>query len=252
MDSYMEQLDNYRKMLIDHINDLHEFLFETKEESNYVLDTTFMFSSVFLLCIFAASVYFMRSNQRKSLRMVRDKICKSEETINFLIETIEVINKAYQKSMHAADYIRMHKDRVSAQKLLDYLDLKEKLDAIETNAKQGESSSNVVEEEKSNQTEDEIQKRVVEDEKENLTQQDTGKIEIEVKTLESTKKENPKAIQKGEKFSASESLKKPRRSLICVRKTNDGKNNSSPSPVRTQHSNSSARKVSFSGSQIRA
>uniref|UniRef100_A0A1A9V7M9 Uncharacterized protein n=1 Tax=Glossina austeni TaxID=7395 RepID=A0A1A9V7M9_GLOAU len=247
MEPYKEQLHNYREFLLHHINNLFQDFFATHEESNDTVDTVFLCSSVLVLCALAGgAIYFMHNHQRKALR---DKVHKSEETINFLLETIEVIKDVYEKSMRAADYIRIHRDRVSAQKLLDYLDSKEATDA-------GENRDNIVDQ-KPKQIENEISKRT-EDEKQKLAQKISAEIEKEEKMLKEMKNEYPKEIAKGQKLAAADTLKKVRRSNIWVRKTTNGKrNNRSPSPVRRQRAApfcriNNQRRLSLSASEIHA
>uniref|UniRef100_A0A1A9W830 Uncharacterized protein n=1 Tax=Glossina brevipalpis TaxID=37001 RepID=A0A1A9W830_9MUSC len=140
MESYAEQLHNPREFLFDYINNLFQFLSVTHEESNYVLNIVILFSFVFLLCAFAGgAIHIMRNNRRRSLKILQEKICKSDEMINFLLETIKVIKEVYEKSMEAADYGRIHLDRISAQDLLDYLDRKEATEAVKSIAKKQET-----------------------------------------------------------------------------------------------------------------
>uniref|UniRef100_A0A1B0AA12 Uncharacterized protein n=1 Tax=Glossina pallidipes TaxID=7398 RepID=A0A1B0AA12_GLOPL len=244
------QLHNYREFLLHHISNLFQALFAAHEEPNVAVDTVLLCSSVLVLCAFAGgAIYFMHNNQRKSLQALKDKIHKSEETINFLLETIEVIKDVYEKSMRAADYIRIHRDRISAQKLLDSLDHKEATDADENRDK--------IVDQKPKKIENEIPKRT-EDEKQKLAQKISAEIEKEEKILKAMKNEYPKEIERGQKLTAADTLKKVRRSSIWVRKTPSGKrNNRSPSPVRRQRAApfcriNNQRRVSLSVSEIHA
>uniref|UniRef100_A0A1B0BSJ9 Uncharacterized protein n=1 Tax=Glossina palpalis gambiensis TaxID=67801 RepID=A0A1B0BSJ9_9MUSC len=181
----------------------------------------------------------------RSLQALRDKVQKSEETINFLLETIDVIKDVYEKSMRAADYIRIHQDRISAQNLLDYLDRKEKTDAVENHAKQEEKVPDKIVEEMPKQIENEISKRT-EGEKQKLAQKICAEIEREGKILKAMENEYPKEIGKGKKLAAADTLRKTPRSLICVRQaTNVRKQRAVPfCRIKNQ------RRVSFSRVEI--